>query len=66
VKVGDLVIKKMSYCKKTTPPDMVETISKLYGIVIDVQGGNYVKIAWSDNYGTYWNCPESIEVVSES
>ena len=60
-----MVIKNMSYCERATTPYMIEMASKLSGIVIETDD-NYVKIVWSDNYGVFWNCPESLEVVSEN
>ena len=66
MKVGDLVIKDMFYCKNSTAPDMMEFISNLKGIIIEVDGKNFVRVAWGNNYGVFWNCQESLEVVSES
>jgi len=66
VKVGDLVKKDMAYCGPMTAPDMMEEISSLYGIVIAVDKRQWGRIVWSHNYGTYWNVPESLVVVSES
>jgi hypothetical protein len=63
--VGDLVIKDMFYCKNMTTPDMMESTRNLKGIIIEVDGKNFVRVAWSNNYGVFWNCQESIEVVSE-
>jgi len=49
-----------------TTPDMMEFTSNLKGIIIEVDGKNFVRVAWGDNYGVFWNCQESLEVVSES
>ena len=64
MKVGDLGKKNMDYCGPQTAPENIEEISSLYGIVLDVDANDWGKIAWSHNYGTYWNVPESIEVIS--
>ena len=46
--------------------DLVRRYSSgLLGIVIEVLD-RYVKVCWSDDYGTFWASLKAVEVVSEN
>jgi hypothetical protein len=59
------VIKNALFYGETTPPELLERINKLYGIIIEIDRNNYAKVIWSDDYGTFWSCEEGLEMISE-